>query len=107
MPKYDIAARAQALTLHELGYSPQVIAEETRMTSRHVQNIITKAKERGYDPSVSRRIKDEYLVDAMRPSRPPKLSKEQEDALVAASKLDQYAREKSSTQLSAEFGVLE
>jgi uncharacterized protein YerC len=58
---YDIAQRAQAFTLLYVGYTYEQITEETGISERQVQRFLTAAKERGYDPSISRILKDKYL----------------------------------------------
>ena len=97
--RYDIAQRAQALTLLQVGCSFEYITEKTGISKRQVQYYLKIAKDRGYNP-VSFILKEEYLKDGVRPGWPRKLNEEQEQEVVQAIKLDRYAREKTS----AEFG---
>jgi hypothetical protein len=52
-PSYDIAQRAQALTLHWLGVLFNIILEATGVPKHQVYRYLETAKERGYNPSLS------------------------------------------------------
>ncbi|AEO66501.1 uncharacterized protein THITE_2114632 [Thermothielavioides terrestris NRRL 8126] len=74
MPHYDIATRAQALTLKLiLQLSNAEIEELTGLSSRTVNSIATKALERGFDPNARPvLILDKHVCDAPRTGRPSK-----------------------------------
>jgi hypothetical protein len=48
----------------------------TGVSLRQIQSWYNNALKRGYDPSVSVLLKDEYLVDAPRSGRPKKAAAE-------------------------------
>ena len=81
-PMHDIAQRAQALTLLYVGATFEQITELIGISERQVRRFLATAKERGYDPSISGILKDEYLQNASRIGRPLALNKEQEEVLV-------------------------
>jgi transposase len=90
-PSYDVAQRAQALTLHRLGVSFDTIFETTGVPKRQVYRYLETAKERGYNPSLSEILRDEYLTNAPIPGRPRALNEEAEEELVQAIRRDRYA----------------
>jgi transposase len=102
---YDIVQRAQALTLHRLGVPFNIILETTGVPKRQVYRYLETAKERGYDPSLSEILRDEYLTNAPIPGRPRALNEEAEEELVQAIRRDRYAREKDSLSLGIERNI--
>lgn len=75
-PQYDIATRAQVVALKEVGLSKEKITNITGVSRRQIQYLYAHALERGYNPAVSKVLKDEYFVDAPRAGRPKKATKE-------------------------------
>ena len=78
-----LAEKVQALTLLEWGMPPRRVAEVTNFSARQLYRLQEMARKRGYDPSVSLVIKDEYLAVAPRSGRPRKIRPEQEGAVTA------------------------
>ena len=64
--KNSIALRVQALALQEGGISVTRVKEITGLSIATIYRIKKIAFERGYDPKVSRKFKDEYFTDAPR-----------------------------------------
>lgn len=104
---FPIATRAQAVTLKNCGYSWENVEKQTGVGRTQLRYIIREAKKRGYDPEKSLALKDEYFHDGYRTGRPLKLSEEQVQALIAASKTKEGERRKTNAQLAKEFGVSE
>jgi transposase len=105
MPQYDIAQRAQALTMLLFGANWDQITDVTGICKRQVQYYFATAKARGFDPSISLILKNEYLEDAPRTGRPRALNEEQEEELVVSIRRDRYAREKTSLTLGVERSI--
>src|SRR5450432_2313978 len=105
--RYDIAQRAQAVTLLVIGSPYDYITAQTGISKRQVQYYLATAKSRGYNPEVSIILKDEYLQDGARPGRPRKISpeQEQEQALIQSVKRDGYAREKTSAKFGHKHNI--
>ncbi|KFY15044.1 hypothetical protein V492_02258 [Pseudogymnoascus sp. VKM F-4246] len=103
---FPLAARAQAVTLKYCGYSSEDIEKLTVIKKKQLQYIIGEAKKRGYNPDVSPTLKDEYFHDG-HPNRPTKLSKEQIEQLIDASKPTEGVPRKTNAILAQEFGVSE
>jgi transposase len=103
--RYDIAQRAQAITLLVIGSPYDYITAQTGISKRQVQYYLATAKSRGYNPEVSIILKEEYLQDGIRPGRPRKTSPEQEEALIESIKRDRYAREKTSAEFGYECNI--
>lgn len=78
-----LAEKVQALTLLEWGMPPRRVAEVTNFSARQLCRLREMARKRGYDPSVSLVIKDEYLAVAPRSGRPKKIRPEKEGTLLA------------------------
>jgi transposase len=102
---FPIATRAQAITMKNCGCSLDEIEKQTGIGRTKLRYIIREAKKRGYDPEKSLMLKDEYFSDGSRTGRPSKLSEEQIQTLIAASKTKQGEPRKTNAQLAKEFGV--
>ncbi|KAI9785876.1 MAG: hypothetical protein M1816_008203 [Peltula sp. TS41687] len=69
---HSVALRIQALALFEEGVPVERVKEITGMSRSAVFRLRQTAKNRGYDPNVSRELKEEYVQDAPRSGRPRK-----------------------------------
>ena len=69
---HDVGTRLQALALVELGVPLEHIKAITLMSSKSVYRLKRQARERGYNPEVSRQLKLAYVVDKPRTGRPKK-----------------------------------
>lgn len=76
--------RLQALALVEYGIPPGHASHTTKISVKTIQRLRKQARARGYDPAVSSVLKLEYVEDAPRSGRPPKLNPELEDTIVAS-----------------------
>lgn len=74
----------QALALVEYGIPPGHASHTTKISVKTIQRLRRQARARGYDPAVSSVLKLEYVEDAPRSGRPPKLNPELEDTIVAS-----------------------
>ncbi|KAL2153083.1 hypothetical protein VTH82DRAFT_4238 [Thermothelomyces myriococcoides] len=74
MVHHDIATRAQVLTLKLIvQLDNKQIEALTGVKARTVNNFVTKALERGFDPSqIPAVIRDEHVCDAPKSGRPSK-----------------------------------
>jgi transposase len=70
-----------------------------------VRNIITKGKNRGYNPTENLRIKLEFIEDGKRSGRPKEISEATEQAVISSVTKDRNGREKSSEILAFEAGI--
>ena len=101
---HPTAKRIQALSLVEHGVPAKDVAAICEMSSSTVHRLKIKARERGYDPSISRVLKEEYVIDAPRSGQPPKVT-EVEKAILDNVRKDRAEREKSSAFLGAEYDL--
>jgi transposase len=69
---YPLSVRAQVVACRVAGLTNKQIVDMTGVSTRQIQLWYSNALKRGYDPSVSKILKDEYLVDAPRSGRPKK-----------------------------------
>jgi len=84
----DLCTRAQALTLAEIGHPMHEIMAITNLARSTIYRYKSMARKRGYDPTINRILKDEYLVDDPRSERPSVLIEEQKKDLVTSSSKD-------------------
>ena len=68
--QHDLAVRIQALALVEEGIAVKRVTELTGLARATVYDLKKKARQRGYDPTISRILKMEYVEDAPRSGRP-------------------------------------
>jgi hypothetical protein len=68
--EHSMAVRIQALALAEASISSERIHEITGIEPKVLAGMRKLARERGYDPNVSMRMKEEYVVDPPNTNRP-------------------------------------
>ena len=78
----DIATRAQALSLLQVGCPIYIIIEYTQISKSSVYRIQQTASARGYNPSISKTILSSYIEDAPRSGRPVKATPEVEELII-------------------------
>ena len=66
----DMAVRIQALALAEASIAAERIQEITGIDPRVLAGMRKLARERGYDPSVSMKLKEEYVLDPPNTAKP-------------------------------------
>ena len=94
-----IAQRIQALALVEHGIAAKMVQAVTGVSTRSISALKIKARQRGYDPAVSRVLEVEYIEDAPRSGRPKKVTPEVEQAILNNVVQDRNSREKSSAMI--------
>ena len=80
--EHSMAVRIQALSLAEASISSERIHEITGIEPKVLAGMRKLARERGYDPHVSMRMKEEYVADPPNTNRPrgrPKKRKLEDD----------------------------
>ncbi|KPI43013.1 uncharacterized protein AB675_2003 [Cyphellophora attinorum] len=70
MGEHTTAVRIQALSLAEASISSERIFEITGIDPKVLAGLRKLARERGYDPSVSMQLKEEYVLDPPNTNRP-------------------------------------
>ena len=82
MAEHSTAVRIQALALAEASISSERIQEITGIEPKILVGLRRLARERGYDPSISMQLKEEYVLDPPNANRPrgrPKKRKPEDD----------------------------
>ena len=82
MAEHSMAVRIQALALAEASISSEKIFEITGIDPKIQAGLRKLARDRGYDPSISMQLKEEYVVDPPNANRPrgrPKKRKPEDD----------------------------
>jgi hypothetical protein len=97
--------RLQALALAEKNIAVKIVQTITEVSVRFISALKKKAREREYDPSVSRVLKLEYIEDAPRSRRSLKVTSVVEAAILNNVQTDRHEREKTSTFLRYEHEV--
>ena len=96
MPNYDIATRAQALTLKIYGLSNDKIERLTRINRRTVSQWLDNAILHSLDPKARPLvILDCHVEDGTRSGRPTQQTLANTEAVLAKVRTDRYRREKS------------
>jgi hypothetical protein len=91
MVYYDLATRAQALTLKAILHLDNARIEQlTGLKARTVNSIVDKAFDRGFDPHISPIILDKYIIDAPKSGRPSKQTDEAKDATLSKVRSDRF-----------------
>lgn len=68
--EHSMAVRIQALALAEASISSEKIQEITGIEPKVLAGMRKLARERGFDPNVSMRMKEEYVLDPPNTTRP-------------------------------------
>jgi len=61
-PSFDIATKAQVLTLKQEGFKNDDIYARTKVSYRQINTIISTTKERGWKPKEKGQIIDKYVA---------------------------------------------
>ena len=108
MPNYDIATRAQALTLKIYSLSNDKIERLTGINRRTVSQWLDNAISRGLDPKARPLvILDCHVKDGTRSGRPTQQTPANTEAVLAKVRTDRYGREKSCWAVADELGLSE
>jgi transposase len=102
---HEDGIRVQILTLWAIDWSTKDISQRLGVPPRTIQDLIRKAKDRGYHPHESLRIKKEYYEDRKRSGRPKEITPAIEQAVIQSVTRDRAGREKSSEMLAFEAGI--
>jgi len=103
-PNYCIATRAQVITLKEVGQTNEQISETTGVSIRHIRQLYANALNRGYDPAVSKQLKDEYFVEAPRSGRPKKITESLKQEVLQSVRKSRKGRTQTLIELARETG---
>ena len=94
---HDDGIRLQALTMAEYGVPVAEITTITGVTKSTIYRLKKKARDRGYNPEISRALKLEYVTDNPHLGRPKQITAGKEALIVdALEKSDRYGREKAA-----------
>ncbi|EED23249.1 conserved hypothetical protein [Talaromyces stipitatus ATCC 10500] len=106
--EYSVEIRAQIVALVMIAkMKPQDVAILLNIPQVTVYNIIKRAKEYGYDPTVNPRIEHEHVASKERSGRPKVVTEAIESSIIASITKDRAGREKSAEYLAYEAGISE
>lgn len=74
----------QALNLMEDDIAVRIAASRSGISKKTVLKYMKTARLRGYDPAISTVMKEEYVTDKPRSGRPPIVTQEVEEQILAA-----------------------
>jgi transposase len=106
MPYFDNATRAQALSMKVLGFPNAEIEAITGIQPATMYALLKKAKERGFDPEISKKILDEHVCDSKKSGRPTVQTEDVIAEVVAKVRTDRFGREKTCAQIALEVGTI-
>ncbi len=95
----DVDQRLQALTLAEEGIAIKIVQAITKVSARIISDLKKKARQRGYDFTISRVLKLEYVANASRSDRFSKITSTMEQVILNNVQKNRNDREKSSALL--------
>jgi len=102
--RYTLVQRIHCLVLITEGFSVAEIEKKTGVSERSQWAIRKKAYDRGFRPEEDPRILESYVI-GVKSGRPKEISKDTEEALLAAVRNDRSSREKSSEVLAYEQNI--
>ena len=83
----------------------KIITTITKLSHQSVYRLKAQARDRGYDPTQSKKLLHSYVTDTPRLGRPTVITPEVESAILEAVRKDRYGRKKTSFMLAAEQGI--
>ncbi|KAL3704224.1 hypothetical protein TMatcc_009915 [Talaromyces marneffei ATCC 18224] len=106
--EYSVETRAQIVALVMIAkMKPQDVAILLNIPRVSVYQIVQRAKEHGYDPTVNPRIEHEHVANNTRSGRPKVVTEAIEASIIASITKDRAGREKSAEYLAYEAGISE
>src|SRR6266568_2558082 len=103
MPYYGLATRAQAIIIKALGTPLKLITQVTRISSKHISNLLKKAVKNGWRTDWV--LLNDYLKDKPHKGRTKKITPDIKQRVINAVICDYYGREKSSQKIAREIGI--
>ena len=97
---HDVGTRLQALTMLETDHKIPEIITATNLSERSIYRLRKVAKERGYNPDVSKKLLLAYVEDAPRIGRPKKATKEVEEMVIRTISKNSTTRELSTQKIA-------
>jgi len=102
---YDLATRAQAITLKLFGATYEQIQQQTGIQRRTLLQIYARAIERGFDPKAEHPIiRDIHVQDASRSGCPSKQTEAKKENILSKVQQDCYDQEKTCAYIAEEIG---
>ncbi|EEA24633.1 conserved hypothetical protein [Talaromyces marneffei ATCC 18224] len=106
--EYSVETRAQIVALVMIAkMKPQDVAILLNIPRVSVYQIVQRAKEHGYDPTVNPRIEHEHVAKNTHSGRPKVVTEAIEASIIASITKDRAGREKSAEYLAYEAGISE
>ena len=103
MPYYSLATRAQAVVMRALGTPLKAITQVTRISTKHIGNLLKKAVENGWRADWV--LLNDHLRDKPRVGRKKKITPDLKQKVINAVTCDRYRREKSTRRIARETGL--
>ena len=101
----DIATRAQAFSLLEVGCPSNIIIEYTQISKSSVYRIQQTASVRGYDPLILKTILSSYLKDALRLGYPVKATPKVEELIIRLILKNSLTREYTCKRIASSLAL--
>ena len=106
-PRQDVGVRIQALVYLNQGMPVNEISRLLKTSRASIYRWRSIATERGFDPNKNKGIQLEYLVDAPRSGRPPKVTKQIERQIVKAITKTKTSRSLTGLEIGLQVGLSE
>jgi len=103
MPRYGLATRAQAIVMKALGTPLKVITHITRISARHIGNLVKKAVENGWRADWV--LLDDHLKNKPGPGYKKTITPKLKQKVINAITCNYYRREKSTKIIAYKIGL--
>jgi len=103
MPHYGLVIRAQAVVIKALGTPLKVITYVTRISARHIGNLVKKAVENGWRADWV--LLDDHLKNKPGPGHKKTITPKLKQKVINAVTCDRYEREKSIKMIACQTGL--
>ena len=103
MPCYGLATRAQAVVMKALGTPLKIITNVTRISARHIGNLVKKAVENGWRADWV--LLNNYLKNKPGLGRKKTITPDLKQKVINAVIYDRYGRKKSTKRIARETGL--
>ena len=103
MPHYGLVIRAQAVVMKALGIPLKVITYVTRISTRHIGNLVKKAVENGWHADWV--LLNNHLKNKPGPGRKKTITPNLKQKVINAITCNYYRREKSTKMITYKTGL--
>ena len=99
---HDLGTRIQALALAEAGIAVKIVKAISQLSHQTIYRLKKQARERGYDPEISKQLLLKYVLNKLRSDRSSLVILEVKQIILKTVRKDRDNREKFSARIKYE-----